>query len=80
MKDLATHTPGTVVQPGTILMTPVPVQEKLRAEVYVRNEDIGNLRQRKTSAVQGHYFRAACGRWPDRQKNACCRHDRERGN
>ena len=41
MKDLATHTPGTVVAPGTILMTIVPVGEKLRAEVWVSNDDIG---------------------------------------
>src|SRR5690606_16972300 len=41
VKDLATHTPGTVVQPGTILMTLVPIGEKLKAEVWVSNEDIG---------------------------------------
>ncbi len=41
VKDLATHTPGTVVTPGTILMTIVPEGEKLRAEVWVSNDDIG---------------------------------------
>ncbi len=41
IKDLATHTPGTVVSPGTILMTLVPVGETLRAEVWVSNLDIG---------------------------------------
>ena len=41
VKDLATHTPGTVVAPGTILMTIVPLGEKLRAEVWVSNDDIG---------------------------------------
>jgi HlyD family secretion protein len=41
VKDLATHTPGTVVAPGTILMTIVPEGEKLRAEVWVSNDDIG---------------------------------------
>lgn len=41
VKDLATHTPGTVVQPGTILMTLVPQGERLKAEVWVSNEDIG---------------------------------------
>jgi HlyD family secretion protein len=41
VKDLATHTPGTVVAPGTILMTIVPAGEKLRAEVWVSNDDIG---------------------------------------
>lgn len=41
IKDLATHTPGTVVSPGTIVMTLVPSLEKLRAKVWIRNEDIG---------------------------------------
>ncbi len=44
VKDLATHTPGTVVAPGTILMTIVPRAERLRAEVWVSNEDIGFVR------------------------------------
>lgn len=45
VKDLATHTTGTVVQPGTILLTLVPQDEILRAEVWVSNEDIGFVRQ-----------------------------------
>jgi len=45
VKDLATHTVGTVVQPGTVLLTLVPQDEKLRAEVWVTNEDIGFVRQ-----------------------------------
>jgi HlyD family secretion protein len=44
IKDLATHTPGTVVQPGTVLATLVPREEKLKAEVWVSNEDIGFVR------------------------------------
>lgn len=44
IKDLATHTPGTVVSPGTILMTLVPKGETLRAEVWVSNQDIGFVR------------------------------------
>ncbi len=44
IKDLATHTPGTVVSPGTILMTLVPQGETLRAEVWVSNQDIGFVR------------------------------------
>ncbi len=44
VKDLATHTPGTVVNPGTILMTLVPLDESLQAEVWVTNEDIGFVR------------------------------------
>jgi hemolysin D len=41
VKDLATHTPGTVVSPGTVLMTLVPNNEALQAEVSVKNEDAG---------------------------------------
>jgi hemolysin D len=44
IKDLATHTPGTVVSPGTILMTLVPREETLRAEVWVANQDVGFVR------------------------------------
>ena len=44
IKDLATHTPGTVVSPGTILMTLVPQGERLRAEVWVSNQDVGFVR------------------------------------
>ena len=45
VKDIATHTAGTVVQPGTVLLTLVPKEETLRAEVWVSNEDIGFVRQ-----------------------------------
>ncbi len=45
VKDLATHTAGAVVQPGTILLTLVPENEILRAEVWVSNEDIGFVRE-----------------------------------
>jgi HlyD family secretion protein len=45
VKDLATHTVGTVVSPGTILMTLVPKDEVLRAEVWVRNDDVGFVRE-----------------------------------
>jgi HlyD family secretion protein len=41
VKDLATHTAGTVVQPGTVMLTLVPQDETLRAEVWVSNDDIG---------------------------------------
>jgi HlyD family secretion protein len=41
VKDLATHTPGTVVAPGTILLTLVPHDEPLVAEVWVGNADAG---------------------------------------
>ncbi len=45
VKDLATHTVGTVVQPGTVLLTLVPKEETLKAEVWVSNDDIGFVRQ-----------------------------------
>lgn len=41
VKDLATHTPGTVVSPGMVLMTLIPNNEELQAEVWVKNEDAG---------------------------------------
>ena len=41
VKDLATHTAGTVVSPGTILMTLVPHHDPVKAEVWVANEDAG---------------------------------------
>lgn len=44
VKDLATHTSGTVAAPGTILMTIVPRGERLRADVWVSNDDIGFVR------------------------------------
>lgn len=44
IKDLATHTSGTVVQPGTVLASLVPREERLKAEVWVSNEDIGFVR------------------------------------
>lgn len=44
VKDLATHTAGTVAAPGTILMTLVPNNEPLVAEVWVSNDDVGFVR------------------------------------
>ena len=44
VKDLATHTRGTVVAPGTIVMTLVPLDETLRAEVWISNDDVGFVR------------------------------------
>ena len=40
VKDIATHTVGTVVQPGTVLLTVVPDSEALKAEVWIDNGDI----------------------------------------
>lgn len=52
VKDLATHTVGTVASPGTILMTLVPRDEKLRAEIWVRNDDIGFVREAQPVKVK----------------------------
>lgn len=45
VKDLATHTVGTVAAPGTILMTLVPLDEPLVAEVWIGNDDVGFVRK-----------------------------------
>jgi len=52
VKDLATHPIGTVASPGTILMTLVPKDEKLRAEVWVKNDDIGFVRESQPVKVK----------------------------
>jgi HlyD family secretion protein len=44
VKDLATHTVGTVVSTGTVLLSIVPEQEPLVAEVLIRNDDVGFVR------------------------------------
>lgn len=52
VKDLATHTVGTVTSPGTILMTLVPIDENLRAEVWVKNDDIGFIHPSQSVKVK----------------------------
>ncbi len=52
IKDLATHTPGTVVSPGTVLMTLVPNNEALQAEVWLKNEDAGFVHQHQAVKVK----------------------------
>jgi len=44
VKDLATHTLGAVVQPGTMLMSVVPTDAPLEAEVRVEDSDAGRVR------------------------------------
>ncbi|ADE11831.1 HlyD family type I secretion periplasmic adaptor subunit [Sideroxydans lithotrophicus] len=41
VNDLATHTAGTVVSPGTVLLSIVPENEPLIAEISVKNDDVG---------------------------------------
>jgi HlyD family secretion protein len=52
VKDLATHTPGTVVQPGAVLMTLVPRGERLKAEVWIGNRDVGFVREGQTARIK----------------------------
>jgi hemolysin D len=41
IKDLSTTTVGAVVQPGSVIMTLVPQDEQLYADVQVKNADVG---------------------------------------
>lgn len=52
IKDLATHTRGTVVSPGTVLMSLVPQDEPLQAEVLLKNEDVGFVYPDQTVMVK----------------------------
>lgn len=45
VKELATHTIGTVVQPGTVLMTIVPRSDTVEAEVWIEQVDAGFVRE-----------------------------------
>ncbi len=58
VKDLATHTIGTVVSPGTVLLSIVPENEPLVAEVMVRNDDVGfvYLKQKVKLKVAAYPF------------------------
>ncbi len=46
------HTVGTVISPGTILMTLVPKDEKLRAEVWISNQDVGFIHQGQPTKIK----------------------------
>lgn len=52
VKDLATHTAGTVAAPGTILMTIVPEGDPLVAEVWVSNDDVGFVRTGQSAKLK----------------------------
>jgi len=52
VKDFATHTVGSVISPGTVLMTLVPVNEAMQAEVWVTQEDAGFIRERQPAQVK----------------------------
>jgi len=52
VKDLATHTAGTVLAPGAVLMTVVPQGEPLVAEVWLQNQDAGFVRSGQPAKVK----------------------------
>ena len=52
VKDVATHTIGSVVSPGTILLTLVPIDEPLQAEVTINNDDVGFVHEGKSVKVK----------------------------
>jgi HlyD family secretion protein len=52
VKDLATHTLGTVVGAGTVLLSIVPEHEPLVAEVLIQNEDVGFVRAHQTVQIK----------------------------
>ncbi len=52
VKDLATHTPGTVVAPGAVIATIVPHNEPLLAEVWVTNLDAGFVVPRQNAKLK----------------------------
>lgn len=50
--DLATHTTGAVVAPGTVLLSIVPEHEPLVAEVRLSNDDVGFVYPGQTVKVK----------------------------
>lgn len=52
IKDVATHTIGTVISPGTIVMTLVPQNELVKAEVWVSNQDVGFIHTGQAAKIK----------------------------
>jgi hemolysin D len=52
VKDLATHTGGTYIQAGTQLLSIVPSDELLEAEVLVKNEDVAFVQPGQRAQVK----------------------------
>jgi hemolysin D len=52
VKDLATHTIGTVVSTGTVLLSIVPENEPLVAEVFIRNDDVGFVKEQQAVKIK----------------------------
>jgi hemolysin D len=56
IKELATHTVGSVVQPGSVLMTLVPTDEPLQAEVWIRHTDAGFVKADQSARIKVSAF------------------------
>lgn len=56
VQSLHAHTPGIVVAPGAVLLTLVPRDDALQADVYVRNGDVARLRPGLPVQVKVHAF------------------------
>ena len=52
VKNLGSPTPGTVVPRGAVLLTLVPLDEELQAEVLIGNADIGFVREGQQARVK----------------------------
>jgi HlyD family secretion protein len=52
VKDLATHTIGTIVSTGTVLLSIVPENEPLVAEVMIRNDDVGFVHSKQQVKIK----------------------------
>lgn len=52
VKDIAARTPGTVVSPGAVLMTVVPKNDPIEAEVWVTHLDAGFVRPGQHAQVK----------------------------
>ncbi|HYH44025.1 MAG TPA: HlyD family type I secretion periplasmic adaptor subunit [Burkholderiales bacterium] len=52
VKDLATHTPGTVLAPGAVVLTLVPQDEPLVAEVWITNADAGFVQAEQKARIK----------------------------
>lgn len=50
--DLATTTIGAVFKPGEVLLTLVPQDERLTANVSIKNEDVGFIRPKQTVRIK----------------------------
>lgn len=52
VKDLVVHAPGIVLAPGTVVLTLVPQDEPLLAEVWVTNADAGFVQPNQKARVK----------------------------